>query len=36
MKNIVITGSTCGIGFVMANEFLKARCNVTLSGRGEN
>lgn len=35
MKNIVITGSTRGIGFSMAKEFLRAGCNVTLSGRGE-
>ncbi len=35
MKNVVITGSTRGIGFSMAREFLKAGCNVTLSGRGE-
>lgn len=35
MKNVVITGSTRGIGFSMAKEFLKAGCNVTLSGRGE-
>lgn len=35
MKNVVITGSTRGIGFAMAKEFLKAGCNVTLSGRGE-
>jgi len=35
MKNIVITGSTRGIGFSMAMEFLRAGCNVTLSGRGE-
>jgi short-subunit dehydrogenase len=35
MKNVVITGSTRGIGFAMAREFLKAGCNVTLSGRGE-
>lgn len=35
MKNIVITGSTRGIGFSMATEFLLAGCNVTLSGRGE-
>lgn len=33
MKNIVITGSTRGIGLAMALEFLKAGCNVTLSGR---
>ncbi|MGB9344283.1 SDR family NAD(P)-dependent oxidoreductase [Trichococcus sp.] len=35
MKNIVITGSTRGIGFSMATEFLRAGCNVTLSGRGK-
>ncbi len=35
MKNAVITGSTRGIGFAMATEFLRAGCNVTLSGRGE-
>ena len=35
MKDVVITGSTRGIGFSMAREFLKAGCNVTLSGRGE-
>lgn len=35
MKNIVITGSTRGIGLAMAQEFLKAGCRVTLSGRGE-
>lgn len=34
MKNIVITGSTRGIGFAMAREFLRAGCRVTLSGRG--
>lgn len=33
MKNVVITGSTRGIGYAMATEFLKAGCNVTLSGR---
>jgi len=36
MKNVVITGSTRGIGFAMAKEFLKAGCSVTLSGRGES
>lgn len=36
MKNVVITGSTRGIGFAMAKEFLAAGCNVTLSGRGED
>ena len=35
MKNIVITGSTRGIGFSMTIEFLRAGCNVTLSSRGE-
>ena len=35
MKNIIITGSTRGIGFCMAKEFLKAGCNVTISGRGK-
>lgn len=35
MKNVVITGSTRGIGLSMAMEFLRAGCNVTLSGRGE-
>ena len=35
MKNIVITGSTRGIGFCMAQEFLKNGCNVTVSGRSE-
>lgn len=33
MKNVVITGSTRGIGLCMALEFLKKGCNVTLSGR---
>lgn len=35
MKNVVITGSIRGIGLSMATEFLRAGCNVTLSGRGE-
>lgn len=35
MKNVVITGSTRGIGFSMVREFLQAGCNVTISGRGE-
>lgn len=35
MKNVVITGSTRGIGLSMAKEFLAAGCNVTLSGRGD-
>ena len=36
MKNVVITGSTRGIGLCMAEEFLKAGCSVTVSGRGKN
>lgn len=32
-KNIIITGSTKGIGLEMALEFLKTGCNVTISGR---
>lgn len=32
MKNVVITGSTRGLGFAMAKEFLKAGCKVTISG----
>lgn len=32
MKNVVITGSTRGLGLEMAREFLKAGCNVTVSG----
>ena len=35
MKNVVITGSTRGLGYCMAKEFLKAGCNVTVSGRNE-
>ena len=35
MKNIVITGSTRGIGFCMAIEFLRAGSSVILSGRGQ-
>lgn len=33
MMNVVITGSTRGLGLAMAKEFLKAGCNVTVSGR---
>lgn len=36
MKNVVITGSTRGIGFCMAREFLRSGCNVTISGRCES
>lgn len=32
MKNVVITGSTRGLGFEMAKKFLKIGCNVTISG----
>lgn len=32
MKNVVITGSTRGLGLEMAKEFLRAGCNVTISG----
>jgi NAD(P)-dependent dehydrogenase (short-subunit alcohol dehydrogenase family) len=33
MKQIVITGSTRGIGYGLAREFLEAGCAVTVSGR---
>lgn len=36
MKYVVISGSTRGIGWAMALEFLRAGCCVTLSGRGES
>lgn len=35
MRNVVITGSTRGVGLHMAKEFLQAGCNVTVSGRNE-
>lgn len=35
MENVVIRGSTRGIGLCMAKEFLRSGCNVTLSDRGE-
>ncbi len=35
MKSVVITGSTRGIGLSMAREFMRAGCNVTISGRHE-
>ena len=35
-KNVVLTGSSRGIGFAMAYEFLKAGCNVTISGRQQD
>ncbi len=33
MKTIVITGSTRGIGYGLANAFLASGCNVVISGR---
>ena len=33
MKHIVITGSTRGIGFGLALEFLQLGCKVTINGR---
>jgi len=35
MVNVVITGSTRGIGLAMAKEFLKKGCNVTISVRAQ-
>ena len=35
MKNIVITGSTRGIGYGLADAFLARGCNVTISGRSQ-
>ena len=35
MKNIVITGSTRGIGFGLAQQFLQRGCSVALNGRSE-
>lgn len=35
MKNVVITGSTRGVGLCLAREFLKRGCNMTVSGRSE-
>ncbi len=36
MKNVVITGSTKGIGLGLAKEFLKKGCAVTISARGRD
>ncbi|MFC1669462.1 SDR family oxidoreductase [Spirochaetota bacterium] len=36
MKNIVITGSTKGIGLGLAGEFLKKECSVAISARGKD
>ena len=35
MKSVVITGSTSGIGFGLADAFLSLGCLVTISGRSE-
>jgi short-subunit dehydrogenase len=35
MTNVVITGSTRGLGYCMAIDFLNAGCNVTISGHSE-
>ena len=35
MKSIVITGSTSGIGFGLADSFLSLGCSVTISGRSQ-
>ncbi|MFC1995373.1 SDR family oxidoreductase [Chloroflexota bacterium] len=35
MKSIVITGSTSGIGFGLADSFLSLDCSVTISGRSQ-
>lgn len=34
MKHVVVTGSTRGIGFGLAEAFLERGCQVTLNGRG--
>ncbi len=36
MKNLVITGSTRGIGYSLADEFLQQGCSVTISGSSQN
>lgn len=35
MKNIVVTGSTSGIGYGLAESFLSLDCSVTISGRSK-
>ena len=35
MKTFVITGSTRGIGFALAREFLKKGCQVVINGRSD-
>ncbi len=36
MKTVIITGSTRGIGFGLANEFLQRGCKVVVSGRTQD
>ena len=36
MKHIVITGSTRGIGYGLAEAFLELNCSVTISGRAQS
>ena len=36
MTTIIITGSTRGIGFGLADEFLKRDCHVVINGRSQN
>ena len=36
MNNVVITGSTKGIGLGLAKEFLKSSCTVFISGRNKD
>lgn len=35
MRHVVVTGSTRGIGFGLAVEFLRAGCKVTINGRSQ-
>jgi NAD(P)-dependent dehydrogenase (short-subunit alcohol dehydrogenase family) len=35
MKHVVITGSTRGIGYGLAQEFLQAGCKVIINGRSQ-
>ena len=35
MKTVVITGSTSGIGYGLADSFLASDCSVVISGRSE-
>lgn len=36
MKSIIITGSTRGIGYGLADEFLKRGCSITINGRSRS